>query len=79
MNNFLTWTGASIPTAVAAITSTPAKMLEMYPQKGSLEADADADLCVLSEVEFIDQTGTTIRQLKVDQVWKFGKKIFESS
>jgi len=54
-------------------------MLEMYPQKGSLEADADADLCVLSEVEFIDQTGTTIRQLKVDQVWKFGKKIFESS
>ncbi|KAL1301873.1 hypothetical protein AAFC00_006055 [Neodothiora populina] len=77
LNNFLTWTGAPIPTGLAAVTSTPAKMLGMYPQKGTLETEADADLCVLSEVDVIDENGFTNRVLQVDEVWKFGKRVFE--
>jgi len=49
----------------------------MYPQKGSLQADADADLCVLSEVDVVAEDGTTTRKLEVDQVWKFGKRVYE--
>lgn len=52
-------------------------MLNMYPQKGSLEAEADADLCVLSETEVVGVNGLPKRELKVDQVWKFGKQIYE--
>lgn len=77
LNNFLAWSGAGIPTAVAAVTSTPARMLGLYPQKGAIEAGADADLCVLSEVDEVDVHGVTRRALKVDQVWKFGKQIYE--
>lgn len=76
LNNFLTWSGASIPEAIAAVTATPAKMLNIHPQKGAIEAGADADLCVLSELEEIDGCGETRRLLKVDQVWKFGRQIF---
>ena len=77
LNNFLTWSGAPIPTGIAAVTATPAKMLDMYPQKGSLEADADADICILSEIENMDENGVPVRQLAVDQVWKFGKQVYQ--
>jgi N-acetylglucosamine-6-phosphate deacetylase len=73
VNNFLAWSGASIPQALKAVTATPARMLGLAGVKGSLENDADADLCVFSEEE--GENGE--RKLVVDQVWKFGAKVFD--
>ncbi|KAK3384348.1 carbohydrate esterase family 9 protein [Lasiosphaeria ovina] len=75
VNNFLRWSGASVPEALRAVTATPAAMLGVQPAKGSLEAGADADLVVLD-----DETGTVEgmgRSLAVHQVWKFGAKVFD--
>ncbi len=69
MNNFLHWSGASIPQALKAVTATPAAMLGYAGVKGSLEQDADADLLVFSQNEKSD--------LVVDQVWKFGTKVYD--
>jgi len=69
VNNFLHWSGASIPQALKAVTATPAAMLGLAGVKGSLEQDADADLLVFSQNEKGD--------LVVDQVWKFGAKVFD--
>lgn len=74
VTNFLNWSGATIPDAIKAVTTTPAKMLGMEKTKGTLNADADADLLVLSEQ--VDANGW--KELKVDQVWKFGKPVHES-
>ncbi len=68
VNNFLIWSGATIPQALKAVTSTPAAMLGVEGVKGSLNAGADADLVIFSE----DNKG-----LVVDEVWKFGSKVFE--
>jgi N-acetylglucosamine-6-phosphate deacetylase len=73
VNNFLCWSGASIPQALRAVTATPAAMLGLQGVKGSLESDADADLCVFSEE--VGEAGGT--RLVVDQVWKFGTKVFD--
>jgi len=73
VSNFLNWTGASLPEAINAVTSTPAKMLGMDKVKGCLASDADADLCILTE-------GTNEKgeiKLIVDQVWKFGSKVYD--
>lgn len=72
VNNFLEWSGASVPEAVRAVTETPAKMMGVYGTKGSLDADADADLLVLSEDD-LSETG--VKRLQVDQVWKFGRLV----
>lgn len=69
VNNFLHWTGATIPEAINAVTSTPAAMLGLAGVKGSLDSDADADLVIL---------GTDGSNLTVDQVWKFGSKVFDA-
>ncbi|KAB2577037.1 N-acetylglucosamine-6-phosphate deacetylase [Lasiodiplodia theobromae] len=74
VNNFLNWTGATIPQALKAVTATPARMLGLQGVKGSLQPGADADLVVLDE-EF-DENGT--RRLRVDQVWKFGEPVFNT-
>ena len=77
ISNFLNWTGAGIPEALKAVTETPAKMLGLLGSKGSLEAGADADLVVLDLFE-----GGSVgaeRKLVVDQVWKFGVKVFENA
>lgn len=66
----------SLPLGIAAVTSTPSKMLGLYPQKGSLQPGADADLCVLSETSVIVD-GRVRKELVVDQVWKFGEKVFD--
>lgn len=50
-------------------------MLGLSGVKGSLESDADADLVVLEEE--VDAQGK--RSLRVDQVWKFGSKVFDRS
>ena len=88
VNNFLRWSGASIPQAIKAVTATPAAMLGVLGVKGTLEAGADADLVVLSEVkeeaeaqgegcEGQEQQRQGRTKLVVDEVWKFGTKIFE--
>lgn len=49
-------------------------MLGISGTKGTLDADADADLVVLNEE--INEDG---KKLVVDQVWKFGTKVFDRS
>ncbi|KAI1815938.1 carbohydrate esterase family 9 protein [Poronia punctata] len=72
VNNFLSWTGASIPQALKAVTATPAAMLGLQGTKGCLDHGADADLVVFSEN--VNPRGTT--ELVVDEVWKFGTKVY---
>jgi len=67
VSNFWNWSHASIPQVIRAVTATPAEMLGLEGVKGSLEADADADLLVLDASEHEGQ-----RTLTVEQVWKFG-------
>ncbi|OBT64278.1 hypothetical protein VE03_06822 [Pseudogymnoascus sp. 23342-1-I1] len=69
VNNFLAWTGASVPLALKTVTETPARVLGMEGVKGSLVVGADADLVVFSEVG-----GEGGVQLVVDEVWKFGER-----
>lgn len=73
VNNFLRWSGTSIPSALKAVTSTPAAMLGLEGIKGSLAPDADADLVIFSEEK---QDG--VSQLVLDQVWKFGTPVSNS-
>ncbi|KAH8774224.1 N-acetylglucosamine-6-phosphate deacetylase [Hyaloscypha finlandica] len=73
VTNFLNWGGVSIPAALKAVTSTPAAMLGMSAAKGNLVSDADADLVVIEE-EF---DGNGWRNLRIDQVWKFGTKVWD--
>ncbi|KXX78050.1 putative N-acetylglucosamine-6-phosphate deacetylase [Madurella mycetomatis] len=72
VNNFLNWTGAAIPQALKAVTATPAAMLGVHGVKGCLDVGADADLVVLSE----ETSCEGLRNLVVDEVWKFGARIF---
>lgn len=72
VNNFLNWSGATIPQALKAVTATPAAMLGVVGTKGTLDADADADLVILSE----EQTAEGRKSLVVDEVWKFGSRVF---
>lgn len=83
VNNFLAWSGATIPQALRAVTSTPARMLGLQGKKGCLDEGADADLVILSEVSgeaaSSENSGRTARpsqQVVVDEVWKFGAKVF---
>ncbi|KKZ62405.1 N-acetylglucosamine-6-phosphate deacetylase [[Emmonsia] crescens] len=69
VNNFRRWAGMGVVEAVRAVTETPARMLGLEGVKGVLAPGADADLVVLGE----DAEGT----LTVDQVWKFGVKVFD--
>ena len=48
-------------------------MLNVQGAKGTLDAGADADLVIFSE-ENDDQARNT---LVIDQVWKFGTRVFE--
>lgn len=74
VNNFWHWSGASLAQAVAAVTATPARLLGLEGVKGCLEDGADADLVVLGEY----QDGGVVR-VRVEQVWKFGVKVFDWS
>ncbi|KAK1774466.1 hypothetical protein QBC45DRAFT_41257 [Copromyces sp. CBS 386.78] len=82
VNNLLQWTGMSVPKALASVTSTPAEMLGLKGVKGSLQPGADADLVVFEEVEvevedLLGGGGRVKRkQLVVDEVWKFGVRVF---
>ena len=61
------------PGMLYAVTAAPAKMLGIEGVKGTLEADADADLLVLDAVE----DGEGKRELKVAKVWKFGTLVYD--
>jgi len=74
VNNFLEWSGASIPQALKSVTSTPAAMLGIEKTKGTLEAEADADLVIFSEEKSTDGSGS--KKLVLDEVWKFGNRLF---
>ncbi|CAG9943778.1 unnamed protein product [Clonostachys rosea f. rosea IK726] len=74
VNNFLQWSGTSIPAALKAVTSTPAAMLGLQGIKGTLDADADADLIILSDHTFDGST-----QLVLEEVWKFGTRVSRPS
>ncbi|CAM1501939.1 Fc.00g039230.m01.CDS01 [Cosmosporella sp. VM-42] len=73
VNNFLQWTGSSIPVALGAVTATPAAMLGLQGVKGSLDAGADADLVIFS-----DENGGGCSRLVLDEVWKFGQRVSRS-
>jgi N-acetylglucosamine-6-phosphate deacetylase len=73
VSNFLNWTGANLPEAIGAVTSTPAKMLGLDKVKGCLDNGADADLCILTQGK--NEDGGI--KLIVDQVWKFGTKVYD--
>lgn len=74
VTNFLNWTGASVPEALKAVTETPAKMLGIEDVKGTLKEGADADLVVLDLQE--GAVGGE-KRFVVDEVWKFGVKVFD--
>lgn len=74
VNNFWTWSDASLPEVINAVTATPAKMLGVQETKGTLQAGADADLMVLDPCE--ESNGK--RVLNVTQVWKFGVLVSDS-
>lgn len=73
VSNFWSWSHASLPEVINAVTATPAKMLGLEGTKGTLAAGGDADLVVLSPREESDGK----RVLDVDQVWKFGVLVSE--
>ena len=54
-------------------------MLGVAGTKGTLDAGADADLVVLSEEEVlaVDNAGQGRTELVVEEVWKFGVRVFE--
>ncbi|KAI4913267.1 uncharacterized protein J4E92_009890 [Alternaria infectoria] len=73
VSNFLNWTGSTVPEALRAVTETPARMLGLEGVKGCLDEGADADLCVLDLKENEDGE----KRFVVDEVWKFGVRVFE--
>ena len=56
------------------VTETPAAMLSLEGVKGTLDAGADADLIVFSE----EQTETGAPKLLIDEVWKFGARVWKN-
>lgn len=56
------------------MTSRPAEVLKLGHEKGTLQAGADADFVVLREESL---PGQAVSELAVDQVWKFGVKVFD--
>ncbi|KKA27040.1 hypothetical protein TD95_003957 [Thielaviopsis punctulata] len=78
VNNFIAWTHASLADALNAVTATPAAMLGLAGVKGSLAAGADADLVVFSEGKRT-AGGEESVELVLDEVWKFGERVFVSS
>jgi N-acetylglucosamine-6-phosphate deacetylase len=75
VNNFLNWSGVGFAQALGAVTSTPANMLGVSDVKGHLSPGADADLVVLDEILLADGR----KELVVEQVWKFGVCVFDST
>lgn len=73
VNNFRRWSGAGTAATLAAVTEVPARMLGILDRKGTLEPGSDADLVVLGE----EMSEAGVEKLTIDQVWKFGVKVFD--
>jgi N-acetylglucosamine-6-phosphate deacetylase len=56
LRNFCQMTGASLIDGVEAASEKPAKLLGMYPKKGSLKVGADADLVILDDAKRVVAT-----------------------
>jgi N-acetylglucosamine-6-phosphate deacetylase len=63
VRNLVAWTGASLPDAIATVTSTPARVLGIG-DRGVLEPGACADVVVLDdrlEIAQVVVRGTRVR------------------
>lgn len=56
-----------------AVTATPAAMMGVKGIKGTLNAGADADLIIFTD----KQTADGRSHLVLDEVWKFGTRVFQ--
>ncbi|MCJ1311193.1 hypothetical protein MMC25_004864 [Agyrium rufum] len=74
LNNMVRNTKVIAPVLLRCITENPARMLGIADRKGVLAPGADADLVVLSEYDV--PVGPP--NLKVEEVWKFGVRVFPS-
>ena len=74
VNNLIRWTGASVHQAIQTVTTNPAAVLDLEQTKGTLAANADADLVILRHIT-VDKGCT---KLEIDEVWKFGHQVFKS-
>ncbi|OAA67355.1 n-acetylglucosamine-6-phosphate deacetylase [Niveomyces insectorum RCEF 264] len=74
VENFVNWTGSTLPQALRTVTATPAAMLGLQGVKGVLDPGADADLVVLS-----CEGAAQATRLHVDEVWKFGVRVHQRS
>lgn len=74
VNNLIRWTGINAARALKTVTETPARMLGCLDTKGKLQPGADADLVVFSWAKSIEHEQEIS---EVDQVWKFGVKVFD--
>jgi N-acetylglucosamine-6-phosphate deacetylase len=66
IRNLINITSCTLPEAINTVTITPASLLGLYPQKGSLQAGADADFVVLDEGLNVQKTcvsGALIKNL----------------
>lgn len=49
VRNFFSWTGCTIAEALEAASAKPAKLIGLYPKKGSLAIGSDADILILDK------------------------------
>lgn len=49
LRNLIAFTGIELPEAIRTVSETPAKVLDLFSHKGSLEVGKDADIVLLSE------------------------------
>lgn len=56
IKNILDWTSLDIPDVINMVTCNPAKELRLYPDKGTLNVGADADIVVMNKDFTVIQT-----------------------
>jgi len=82
VSNFIEWTGVGVAEALRCVTEVPARLVGLDKVKGSLDEGSDADLVVLDHVPVdeeevgVGMVGARKKKLVVEQVWKFGRRVF---
>jgi N-acetylglucosamine-6-phosphate deacetylase len=74
IKNLISATGCSLVEALSCASEHPAKMLQIYPTKGSLDYGADADFVFLDE-----QVNVRATFINGDLVWQQQSKSASSS